>query len=432
MTKLNRAAFSRDDVEDAKRGHPDFDLREYAARRGLEFLDHGSPAGYRAAVPGREELQSNVLRGVLPGGEYGVIAHEGLEIGYSGDDLDWGGTFHSLRVTAKGKAGLLSWTDGLPVPWWMQVLSFFSGSSPTATVRVPCTVAAVRVPETAGSLTHLRFDRRRSAPPFSFGNRTKLGELVGHRGWDLYAGQRPDPEIVGRLVAEPVAELLRAHGDDGLFQAVVWWGTLVVRRNGYLRTPEELDELAQAAGLLAGRLREVCEPLARPQRFDAELPEPPFRRGEPAPPGFLLDGTWLKWAVETAARYGLELEDPFAYHHAFPSLPVPGMAHVVLRGTVPRLGLRGRLVLHRERDALRPAVLLPSPPGAEPTPPGGVPLPKHGARLEIADGLLAVWSINSWSGGSANFDIDEFCFAAAAAIADAGLDRAGDRAGFAA
>ena len=303
MTKLNRAAFSRDDVEDAKRGHPDFDLRDYAARRGLECLDHATPAGYRAALPGREELQSNVLRGVLPGGEHGIIAHEGLEIGFTGEDLDWGGTFHSVRVTAKGEAGPLWWLEWLPIPWWAQLLGFFSGSAPTASVRVPCTVAAVRVPETAGILTHLRLDRRRSAPPFSFGNRTRLGELAGPRSWDLYAGEKPDPDLVKRLVAEPVGGLLRAHSADGLFQAVVWFGTLIVRRNGYLRSPEQLDELARAAGLLARRLREVCGPLAQPQSFDARLPEPPFRTGVPGPRGFLVDITCIGWAVETAARH---------------------------------------------------------------------------------------------------------------------------------
>jgi hypothetical protein len=50
--KHNRAAFSRADVEDAKRGHPDFDLRDYTRQRGLEWIDHATPAGYRAAVPG--------------------------------------------------------------------------------------------------------------------------------------------------------------------------------------------------------------------------------------------------------------------------------------------------------------------------------------------------------------------------------------------
>jgi hypothetical protein len=414
MATHNRAAFSRADVKDAKRGYPDFDLRGYAGDRALEFLDHGTPAGYRAALPGEEELQSNVLRGVLPGGEYGIIAHEGLKIGYSGEDLDWGGTFYSVRVTAKGETGPVPWW--VPLPGWALIADFFLGSTPTAKVRVPCTVAAVRVPQTAGTLTALRFDRRRSAPPFPSGKRTKLGELVGQGGWDLHTLEKPNADVVARLAAEPVAGLLRAHTEDGLFQAVVWYGTLVVRRNGFLRSPEELDELAQAASLLARRLREVCLPLARPQRFDASLPLPPFRTGVPGPRGFLVDGVWIKWAVETAARYELKLEDPHAYHRAVPSVPVPGIAHIVLRGAIPRLGVSGRLVLHRERDALRPAVLMAAPRDARSTPPGGLNFREHGVRLEIADGLLAVWSTSSWTGGPMNFDIDAFCASVAAVL----------------
>jgi hypothetical protein len=248
---------------------PGFDLRDYATRRGLEFLDHGTPAGFRAALPCDQELQSNVLRGTLPGGAYGVLANEGLQIGWTDEDPDWGGTFYGTRVTAKGEVG--------GVLALVPVVNWFVGSPATATVRVPCTFAAVRVPETAGTLTHLRIDRRRWSPPFSFGKRTKLAELVGEKGWDLYAGTKPEPGVVARLVAEPVAGLLRAHTGDGLFQAVVWWGTLVVRRNGFLRSPEELDELGQAASLLARRLRDVCLPLAEPQRFQAELPPPPDR-----------------------------------------------------------------------------------------------------------------------------------------------------------
>src|SRR5215211_5424916 len=85
MASHNRTAFSREDVPDAKRGYPDFDLRDYATRRGLEFLDHGTPAGFRAAVPAEEDFQSNVLRGRLPGGEYGVIANEALDVGWTDD-----------------------------------------------------------------------------------------------------------------------------------------------------------------------------------------------------------------------------------------------------------------------------------------------------------------------------------------------------------
>jgi hypothetical protein len=60
------------------------------------------PAAFDAALPCQEELQSNVLRGTLPGRRFGVVAHEGLEIGYSTDSPDWGGTFYGERVKLKG------------------------------------------------------------------------------------------------------------------------------------------------------------------------------------------------------------------------------------------------------------------------------------------------------------------------------------------
>jgi hypothetical protein len=162
MAKLNRGAFSPDDVEDAKRGHPAFDPRDYAARRDLEFLDHGTPAGFRAALPCEEELQSNVLRGVLPGGEYGVMAHEGLEIGYSGDSFDWGGTFYSVRVTAKGETG--------PVPWWVPAARDKRHCGDAASDRKPdgfvCCGAAARDPTRRGQRRmRFRSGRTHKSPP---------------------------------------------------------------------------------------------------------------------------------------------------------------------------------------------------------------------------------------------------------------------------
>lgn len=395
MAKENRAAFSPDDVEDAKRGHPAFDLRDYAARRGLEFLDHGTPAGYRAAVPCQDELQSNVLRGTLPGGEYGVMAHEGLEIGYSTDSADWDGTFYGERVKLKGNWNLLF------------------GDAPSGVVRVPCTVAGVRLPETAGTHPYVRIDTRRSAPPFSFTNRSELGKL-GADGWSVWCEPKPDSDTVERLVADPVAGLLREHSEDGLFQIVVWWGTLVVRRNGFLG-PEDLDQVAQAARLVAERLRKVCVSLAEPQCFDAQLPAPPSSGARDLPVGFQPGEEWRKRALEIAERHGLAFENPVAYHRAFPSVPVPGTAYIVLRGEIPHVG-SARLVVHRERDDARPAIVMAAPRRAESTPPGGVTFREHAARLEVADGLLAVWGTKSWSGYALLDHIEEFCASAAAVI----------------
>src|SRR3954449_11867370 len=124
----NRAAFARADVADSKRGFPASDLRGYATSRGLEFLDHATAAGYRTVLPCDEERQFNVVRGVLPGGAYGVMAHESLEIGYSGEDLDWGGTFHSVRVVAKGGMTTFQFLLSLiPFVGWLT-----PGGTPTA------------------------------------------------------------------------------------------------------------------------------------------------------------------------------------------------------------------------------------------------------------------------------------------------------------
>jgi hypothetical protein len=203
----------------------------------------------------------------------------------------------------------------------------------------------------------LRLDTRRSSPPFSFTNRTRLG--VGD--WSLWCEPKPEPETVQRLVAEPVAGLLREHSGDGLFQAVMWWGTLVVRRNGFLR-PDGLDELARAAGVIAERVRAVCGSLAEPKPFETRLPPPPANGARDLPPGFHPGEAWRTRAVEVAERHGLALEDPFAYHRAFPALPVPGTAYLVMRGEVPYVG-QGRLAVHRERDAARPAVVTAAPTG---------------------------------------------------------------------
>jgi hypothetical protein len=50
-------------------------LSRYAAERGLEALGNSTPGGYFAAMPAEEALQFNVMRGVLPGGAYGVLFH---------------------------------------------------------------------------------------------------------------------------------------------------------------------------------------------------------------------------------------------------------------------------------------------------------------------------------------------------------------------
>src|SRR3954447_14736483 len=385
----NRAAFARADVDDSKRGFPVWAARDHAAQRGLEFLDHATATGFRVALPCDEERQFNVMRGVLAGGAYGVLAHEALEIGYSGDDFDWDGGFYSVRVFAKG-----GMTKTQAVLSLVPVLGHFvGGGEPTARVKLPCTVAGVRVPELAGA--RLRLDPRRSAPPYVSANRVKLDGS----GWSLFSEAPLDAATV---TGGAVGEALAAHGGDGLFQVIVESGTLLVRRNGFL-DPDGLEALAATASAIAADWRRLGLAQADPKPFAAELPAP----------AAALPGRWGAWTADLVARHGLTAEDPGAYHRAFPSVPVPGQAFVVLRGDVPQVG-EGRLVVHKEGDSARPAVLVAAPAGREPTPPGGVAHP--GVRVECADDVLAAWSTTSYWGDAMAGDLDAFCAAAGAAL----------------
>jgi hypothetical protein len=417
MVKLNRAAFSRDDVEDAKRGAPDFDLHEYAGRRDLEFLEHRTPAGFRAAVSGDEELQSNVMRGVLPGGAWGVMAHEGLQVGWTNEGADWGGDYYGV-VVELGGGGL----KGL-LP--------FSGRSNTGTARVPCTLAATLVPESVSVQPYLRIDTRRSAPPYVATHRVKLGDKVGDDRWSAWADPAADPGLAEALVAEPVAGLLRHHSQDGLFQINVWWGTLVVRRNGYLGSEESLDELGQATALINQRVREVCRDRCDPQPFETELPSPRYEDIEDPrelPPGFIPSGRLRSWSRKIAKSNRLVLEDPVSLHRALPSIPIPGVAVIAMHGDLPDVG-PGRLVICRERDVTRPAVLVKAPPGAKPMQPGGhqLKIGDIGLRLQVADGIVAAWSNNSYTGAALFPAVDPFVRAADEALRRlAQTDSAGD------
>src|SRR3954466_14517703 len=84
-------------IADGMRGRPDVDLRDYAAARGLSHREHSTQLPHLAAFPCSEELQFNVLRGQLPGGEDGVLFHEVKVF-----DESTGGTFFGKKATTPG------------------------------------------------------------------------------------------------------------------------------------------------------------------------------------------------------------------------------------------------------------------------------------------------------------------------------------------
>lgn len=412
----NRAAFSSDDVEDARRGHPAAGLTGYAQARDLRYVDRATVGGYRAALPCEPAFQFNVMAGWLPGGEHGVLAHEALALPRVGDAVAWSCPLYGLDTKSRG-GGRVVRDVALALLPGGDLFTGWGGPEPDVEpVRAPCTVAAVRVPESSPVQAFLRIDTVDQAPPFEFGNQAWLeGRGVPLRGWLVQGQPDPAPDFLAEVLADPVGPMLEAHGGAGLLQLVLAYGTLVVRRNGFLAGEAQLDDLASFASLLAGRVRTACRARVAPQPFGVALPPPTWRTGiGGTPAAFEPEPHWQQWATDAAARYGLELEDPFAYHHAFPSVPVPGFARVVLRGTLPGLGLAGRLVVHQEPGGARPAVVLPVAPGARATSPDGDRVDTDPpVRVEVRDGLAGVWSLTSYWGNAMAGDVDAFLASAA-------------------
>src|SRR6476661_339876 len=231
-------AFARADVSDAKRRRPDVDLSHYAAGRGLEMLGSRNAAGFFAALPLDEQLQFNVLRGPLPGGEQGILFHEVLALPVSPDgsvagaDRVFGYVYSPPGGGLRARhvlANLIPWGDlatdivaemRRPTPQRCDRLADCIG--------IPCTTASVLVPEVA--LEEFSRDLRSE----------------------------------------------RAYA-----KLEVKYGTLIVRVNGYLRDDAEVDELAHLACALAREQRAAGEDASDRRPFDRPLP-PPGRRA-PAP-----------------------------------------------------------------------------------------------------------------------------------------------------
>src|SRR5689334_14386594 len=87
----------RELIADGFRGAPDVDLADYAAARGLEQRGSTTQLPVMAAMPMSEELQFNVLRGVLPGGEEGVLFHE-----VKAYEEGTNGTFYGQKTRGRG------------------------------------------------------------------------------------------------------------------------------------------------------------------------------------------------------------------------------------------------------------------------------------------------------------------------------------------
>ena len=131
-------------IADGFRGRPDVDLAPYATARGLEHHGSDTQVDYIPALPLTSELQFNVMRGPLPGGERGVLYHEVDLL----DEETAAGTFYGKKV---------SLSQARP-----QDLIALTGvtAEPVRYFKVPQTTVGIRIPTAQGPL--VGFDVGRS------------------------------------------------------------------------------------------------------------------------------------------------------------------------------------------------------------------------------------------------------------------------------
>lgn len=381
------AAFALEDVADARRGEPAADLSGWAAEAGWEYLGQQVPSGFASVVPVWAEHLFGCARGVLPGDVFGTVLHELYEIGIGPDGLAMDGTFHDIR------------SDGA----WKWVGTWDNGprNEPFArqAVWLPATRAAARVPQ-AALLPRLCLRRSDRLPPQ--GSRD-LGGL-GLRGFRL-TGETDAvlDEVVATWLGGEAGAALRALPHP-FVEVVVAGGHVALVRNGYA-APDEAGALVAALAALARDLRTACAPLAVPAPVGSTLPPPVWADADRAAPGRLdvLSGAWWSAYRELAAERGLTLEDPDAFHRAFPDQPVPGRAQGVLRGRVDGLPGDVRLAWFADGEApvdgwVRAALLLPAPPAGAATRRGGTLVEETGMWGEVAGDLAACWTVRRLPG----------------------------------
>ncbi len=345
------------------RGEVRFELREWAAAHDLTFVDEAPIMGV-AFMPRRLSL-SNVCFGVLPGGEHGAAGHE-------------------FRANS----------NNAPTRWRTRVA-----------VRVPEAVAPLR----RFAITNTPEMQRNELGPTD--QRLDPG-LVGLAQMTMTCANPVDVNVLTALLSGVTRTLLDSY--PGPFELSYEFGTLTLTRNRDYLDGADLDSHCQTLCAIAQAMRAECLTAAHPLPFETELAAPAWL--DEAPPegpevrrvagvtmvtpsgpiatqftaGFdmPLPEPWRSTVVALAG--GAPLEDPLAYHAAFPQNPVPGHAFAVMRQAQD--GSTARIAMHTEGQLGTGAcaVLMPVNGSAGDH---SAPITTEPEVLSVAvkDGLMAAW-----------------------------------------
>lgn len=386
----SHAALAREDKDDAKRCAPAGDLAAFAHARGLTFSGSVVLGALAGVLPTWPDYVFNCSHGDLGGGRYGLVQHELMEIsadenGDGDSGIRMNGSFYNAK---RGNAP--GWKKRM-IPGARFIGMFEPKDEPFAAFAswVPTTTVAVRVPEAAllGTIRLRSADRvhpigspkldEYGLPQFRFIR--KADELSEETRMAILAGD------VGRWLASVAAPYVSLSVHEG---------QLALTRNGFVMDEAQLDQLVTQAVAIAACLAEVCRPGAPPTAPFGD----PLGVVEPggANTALIRPDDWDTFLDTAAGELGLVREFPYAYHAAFPRLPVPGRARGVMRGTLPGEGLAGRLAFHQQggitRGTVRGAALFAARPGTPDGPLGGVRHERTDMYVEVSEGIVCCWN----------------------------------------
>jgi hypothetical protein len=380
----SHVALAPEDVEDSKRCRPEADLEPFAQARGLTFGGSVILGTFVGVLPTWAEYVFNSCRGELAPGRFGAIQHELLEIDVNPNDPSGsgisglGGQFWAVKRGVPP-----NWKKRL-VPGVIELGMDEPPNEPFASYATwaPVTSVYVHVPEAA------------CAPRISVGSADRHN-AIGNRSLDDVG--LPHLRLLTDIPEDLLTNTLggdagRALGavDAPYVSMLLSFSQLRLTRNGFVEDDAELDALIAHAVAIADGLAAACSPDAGTASFATPLPRPEPQTGRLAG----ID-RWDETFAAAEKQFGMTLEDPRAYHAAFPHLQAPGTARGVLNGTMPG-GATGRLAFHehggRRSGFLRGVALFEAPAGAQPTPPGGVLHEPTQMYVAVGDGIVACWN----------------------------------------
>ncbi len=370
--QYGRAAFAPEDVEDSKRGRPAVALHGFAQSMGLLYRDQEMPGAFISTLPRWDNYIFNGMRGVFPGGRFGHLGHELLQVSVDSEGINMSGTTYATRTVFRN-SGLFG---GGEAPKDEP----FAGNY----AWIPTTAVHVRAPETARLPTMVIIEGSRTA---LFGN-PKLDEY-GLPGYRLVGSDDISDDLRAHFARVCQPWLSQRH--DPYLRVRVYHGLVNITVNGYRSDPADLHFLMQAAHGIADGLAAM---MAAPANAS-------FGAAGPSSGSFSLPGVpraWPEYAAvfaEAARLYGLFDEDPLHLMALLPRNPIPGIPWGVLFGTPAGAAAPCRVVWHnqggRTENSVRGGMITPARPGAT-TPVGGILHGPTAMYVEVVDGMAYCWN----------------------------------------